>query len=120
MVPLVAGKGNSFLHVAFAHSAARKKRGWTIQHRPTSNPSKALPDSPGRAARKLAGKKLQLAGLKCFFFRTIHGGSGSEKQDSRARFSFGDPQNKMSAKLDAEKLLFAAELAYKFIVIYLD
>jgi hypothetical protein len=41
-----------------------KKRGWTIQHRPTSNPSKALPDSPGRAARKPAGKKLSvLAGL---------------------------------------------------------
>jgi hypothetical protein len=39
--------------------AMRKKRGWTIQHRPTSNPSKALPDSPGRAARKPAGKKLQ-------------------------------------------------------------
>jgi hypothetical protein len=37
----------------------KKKRGWTIQHRPTSNPSKALPDSPGRAARKPAGKKLQ-------------------------------------------------------------
>jgi hypothetical protein len=30
-------------------------------------------------------------------------GSGSEKQDSRACFSFGDPQNKISAKLDAKK-----------------
>jgi hypothetical protein len=46
-------------------------------------------------------------------------GSGSEKQDSRACFSFGDPQNKISAKLD-EKILIAAELAYKLIVIYLD
>jgi len=60
MFPLVAGKGISLLHPgASCYLLRRKKRGWTIQHRPTSNPSKALPDSPGRAARKPAGKKLQ-------------------------------------------------------------
>jgi hypothetical protein len=47
-------------------------------------------------------------------------GSGSEKQDSRACFSFGDPQNKISARLDIRKILIDAELAYKVIVVYLD
>jgi hypothetical protein len=82
MLPLVRARGFLFCAVAFAAFCGdAKKRGWTIQHRPTSNPSKALPDSPGRAARKPAGKKASvLAGLKRFSFRTIHGGSGSKKQ----------------------------------------
>ena len=33
---------------------------------------------------------------------------------------FWGPANKIAAKLDVEKLLIAAELAYKLIVIYLD
>jgi hypothetical protein len=53
----MAGKGFAFAFLAYAVVAVREKRGWTIQHRPASNPSKALPDSPGRAARKLAKKK---------------------------------------------------------------
>jgi hypothetical protein len=65
-------------------------------------------------------KRVSFSGTECFGFRTIHGGSGSEKQDSRACFSFGDPQNKISTKLDVRKKLIAAELAYKSIVIYLD
>jgi hypothetical protein len=59
MVRLVAGKGFAFAFFAYAVVAVLEKRGWTIQHRPTSNPSKALPDSPGRAARKPAEMKLQ-------------------------------------------------------------
>src|SRR5580765_7462207 len=56
MVPLVAGKGISLLHpLASCCRRRRKKRGWTTQHRPTSNRSKDLPDSPGSAARKPAG-----------------------------------------------------------------
>jgi hypothetical protein len=47
-------------------------------------------------------------------------GSGSEKQDSRACFSFGDPQNKIQQNSTRKKILIAAELAYKLIVIYLD
>lgn len=72
-------------------SGQAKKRGWTIQHRPASITSNALLDSPGRATRKPAGTKLQLAGLSCFCFRTIHGGSGSEKQASRTCFSLFGP-----------------------------
>jgi hypothetical protein len=50
-------------------------------------------------------KLFSFSGTECFSFRTIHGGSGSEKQDSRACFSFGDPQNKIAAKLDARKTI---------------
>jgi hypothetical protein len=55
---LLADKGILFgLASATFGGSAQKKRGWTIQHHPTSNPSKALPDSPGRAARKPAEKE---------------------------------------------------------------
>jgi hypothetical protein len=48
-------------------------------------------------------KLFSFSGTECFSFRTIHGGSGLEKQDSRACFSFVDPQNKIAAKLDARE-----------------
>jgi len=68
----------------------------------------------------LPGRSFSFSGTECFSFRTIHGGSGSEKQDSRACFSFGDPQNKIQQNSTRKKILIAAELAYKLIVIYLD
>jgi hypothetical protein len=115
---LLRARGFSF---SSSLAARRKKRGWTIQHRPTSNPSKALPDSPGRAGQETCRNEASvLAGLKCFCFRTIHGGSGSEKQDSRACISFGDPQNKISAKLGRQKNIDWRRIRYKLIVIYLD
>src|ERR1051326_324536 len=77
-IPLATARG--ILISTATYSINTKKRGWTIQHHPTSNPSKALPDSPGRAARKPAGKKIQLSGTDVFYFRSIHGGRGSEKQ----------------------------------------
>ena len=50
-------------------------------------------------------KLFSFSGTECFSFRTIHGGRGSEKQDSRARFSFGDPQSKLQQMLDASKTI---------------
>ena len=66
MIPLTTERGNLFASqgCGFRQFETNKKRGWTIQDRPTSNPSKALPDSPGRAARKPAGKKLQFSGTE--------------------------------------------------------
>jgi hypothetical protein len=99
----------------------REKRGWTIQHRPTSNPSKALPDSPGRAARKPAGMKLQFSGTECFSFRTIHGGEWLRETRFQGLLLFWGPAKQDFSKTRRQKIiLIAAELAYKLIVIYLD
>jgi hypothetical protein len=82
---------------AILFTTETKKRGWTIQHHPASNASKALPDSPGRAARKPAGNEAPVSGTELLLLPKIHGGSGSEKQASRTCFSLLDPQNKFSA-----------------------
>jgi putative SOS response-associated peptidase YedK len=96
-----------------------KKRGWTIQHRPTSNPSKALPDSPGRAARKPAGKKIQFSGTERLLLPVDSWREWLRETSSRACFSFVDPQNKIAVSSASTKPA-AAELAYKLIVGHFD
>jgi hypothetical protein len=54
MFPLVPGKGISLASKLGVSLATRKKNEAGRFTHPTSNPSKALPDSPGRAARKLS------------------------------------------------------------------
>jgi hypothetical protein len=56
-IPLLA-QGDFFARASAAHLLIHKKRGWVVLHNPASITSKALPDSPGRAARKLAGMEL--------------------------------------------------------------
>ena len=48
-------------------------------HRPASNASKALLDSPGRAARKPAGNEASVSGTELLLLPKIHGGSGSRE-----------------------------------------
>jgi hypothetical protein len=89
---------------AILFAAETKKRGWTIQHHPASNASKALLDSPGRAARKPAGNEASVSGTELLLLPKIHGGSGSEKQASSTCLSLLDPQNNFSA-IGVEKML---------------
>jgi len=106
MFPLVAGKGISLLHLRASCCRRRpKKRGWTTQHRPTSNPSKALPDSPGRAARKPAEKEaLSLSGTEVLQLPDDSWREWLRETSFQGLcFSFGDPQNKISASSAASK-----------------
>jgi hypothetical protein len=97
-----------------------KKRGWTIQHHPTSNPSKALPDSPGRAARKLSERSFSvLAGLNASASVRFVAGVAQRNRIPGPVSLLGTRKIKIAAKLDARKTIIAAELAYKFILIHL-
>jgi hypothetical protein len=99
-----------------------KKRGWTIQHRPTSNPSKALPDSPGRAARKPAGKKLSvLAGLNASASGRFMAGVAQRNKIPGPASLLETRKTRFQQKLDIRKTIdLPPNFAYKLIVIYLD
>jgi hypothetical protein len=80
-----------------------------------------LPDSPGRAARKLAGKKLfSLAGLSCFSASGRFMAGVAQRNKFQGLLLFWDPQNKMSVNSASTKAAIAAELAYKLILGHFD
>jgi len=119
--PLVAARGFLFADLNKAIGSQRdEKRGWTIQHHPASNASKALPDSPGRAARKPAGNKASVSGTELLLLPKIHGGSGSEKQASSTCLPlFFEPAKQVLSKSAWEKCL-CRRICLEVIVGHLD
>jgi len=102
LIPLALARGILFALQLAALLVRDKKRGWMIQHHPTSNPSKALPDSPGRAARKPAGKKLfSLAGLSGFSVSGRFMAGVAQRNKFQGLLLFWGP-----AKQDVSELVF--------------
>jgi hypothetical protein len=122
-VPLVAGKGIFFCTLLCSVASGDTQKNEAGRFNIVQPQIQARPCLIVLAARpgNLPEQKLSvLAGLKASASGRFMAGSGSEKQGSRACFSFEDPQNKISANSTSEKPLVAAELAYKLIVTYLD
>ena len=119
----LCGQGDFLLRPALSRRRWRREKNEAGRFNIVQPQIQARPCLIVLAARpgNLPEQKLSvLAGLKASASGRFMAGSGSEKQGSRACFSFEDPQNKISANSTSEKPLVAAELAYKLIVTYLD
>jgi hypothetical protein len=79
-----------------------------------------LPDSPGRAARKPAGKKLQFSGTEALSISGRFMAGEAQRNKFQGLRLFWGPAKQDFSKPGVRKMFIAAEFAYKLIVVDLD